>query len=202
MLRYVFKPIWFCFAALLVVIILENAYWSVYDKLSRTVKYDAVYYLAGVDTYLEINYDQKDSCANVLLRQSDSAMSNSHDLLRIRKGGIGRTSYLPFQMLFFEKTCYIHPEQTDGLISLASARQDNNYDVWNNRIYRLGFKGYLDSCKVQVYVSNQLQSAFVWYDGDVYGEYLEPVEEHRTTQLGNMLSILLRFTDQSMTAAQ
>ena len=105
-------------------------------------------------------------------------------------------------MLFFEKTCYIHPEQTDGLISLASARQDNNYDVWNNRIYRLGFKDYLDSCKVQVYVSNQLQSAFVWYDDDVYGEYLEPVEEHRTTQLGNMLSKLLRFTDQSMTAAQ
>lgn len=80
-----------------------NAYWSVYDKLSRTVKYDAVYYLAGVDTYLEINYDQKDSCANVLLRQSDSAMSNSHDLLRIRKGGIGRTSYLPFQMLFLRR---------------------------------------------------------------------------------------------------
>lgn len=60
----------------------------------------------------------------------------------------------------------------------------------------------MDSCKVQVYVSNQLLSAFVWYDGDVYGEYLEPVEEHRTTQLGNMLSKLLRFTDQSMTAAQ
>lgn len=61
---------------------------------------------------------------------------------------------------------------------------------------------YLDSCKVQVYVSNQLQSAFVWYDGDVYGEYLEPVEKHKTTQLGNLLSKLLRTTDQSMTASQ
>lgn len=195
MLRYVFKPIGFYFVSFLAVVILDTIYWSVYDNLSQTVKYDAVYYLEGVDTYLEINYDEKDSFAYVFLRQSDSATSKSHALLRVEKIGLDCKFYRPFHMLFYEKTCYFHSEQTEDLVSLASARPGDKSDVWNDRTFRFGSIDNLDSCKMQFYVSNQLQSAFVWNDGDMYGEYLEPVKKHKTTRLDDLLSKVFKSTN-------
>ena len=52
-----------------------------------------------------------------------------------------------------------------------------------------------DSCKVAVFLSNELQTANVAYKGSLYGENLSTVKERKVSRFGFFLSSMAQVVD-------
>ena len=160
--------------ALTVAFLLEMVFEIMYENLCKTVEYNGVYYLPSIDTYMEICYGAKDTCALIYFeRGTMPEHSSCSDILQINKSRSGpsknQKGYCDLQLFFTQSnTCYIscnEPWRGESL-SLISNGHDKR-KVSNNKVsfilkhpdlYEVQ-SHFRDSCKVAVFLSNELQTA-------------------------------------------
>lgn len=76
--------------ALTVAFLLEMVFEIMYENLCKTVEYNGVYYLPSIDTYMEICYGAKDTCALIYFeRGTMPEHSSCSDILQINKSRSG-----------------------------------------------------------------------------------------------------------------
>ena len=181
-----------------------------YENLCKTVEYNGVYYLPSIDTYMEICYGAKDTCALIYFeRGTMPEHSSCSDILQINKSRSGlsknQKGYCDLQLFFTQSnTCYIscnEPWRGESL-SLISNGHDKR-KVSNNKVsfilkhpdlYEVQ-SHFRDSCKVAVFLSNELQTANVAYKGSLYGENLSTVKERKVSRFGFFLSSMAQVVD-------
>lgn len=190
----------YCLTALTVAFLLEVTFEIMYEKLGKTAEYNGVYYLPSIDTYMEICYGVKDTCALIYFeRGTMPEHSRCSDILQISKSRNGpsknQKGYCDLQLFFTQSNaCYIscnEPWRGESL-SLISNGHDKR-KVSNNKVsfilkhpdlYEVQ-SHFRDSCKVAVFLSNELQTANVAYKGSLYGENLSTVKERKVSRFGS-----------------
>ena len=196
--------------ALTVAFLLEMVFEIMYENLCKTVEYNGVYYLPSIDTYMEICYGAKDTCALIYFeRGTMPEHSSCSDILQINKSrselSKNQKGYCDLQLFFTQSnTCYIscnEPWRGESL-SLISNGQDKR-KVSNDKVsfilkhpdlYEVQ-SHFRDSCKVAVFLGNELRTANVAYKGSLYGENLSTVKERKVSRFGFFLSSMAQVVD-------
>ena len=193
---------------LIVAFLIEVTFQTMYERLGRTVEYNGVYYLPSIDSYMEICYGAKDSCALIYFERGvvpeRSRCSEILQICKSRKGpSKNQIGYCDFQLFFTRSnTCYIscNEQWREKSLSLITSGIG---DVFNNEFSFVLQHPDLyeeqsdlrDSCKLSVFLSNELQTANAAYRGSLYGENLTPVKERKISRFGLFLSNILKVRD-------
>lgn len=196
--------------ALTVAFLLEMVFEIMYENLCKTVEYNGVYYLPSIDTYMEICYGAKDTCALIYFeRGTMPEHSSCSDILQINKSRSGpsknQKGYCDLQLFFTQSnTCYISCNEpwrgeslsliTNGLDKEKVFKNKLSFVLKHPDLYKEQ-SSLRDSCKVTIFLSNELQTANVAYKGSLYGENLSTVKERKVSRFGFFLSSLAQVVD-------
>lgn len=210
MVRKMIRLCGYCLTLLILAFLLEMMFEAINMELGRTVEYNGVYYLPNIDTYLEICYGAKDTCAFIYLgRGNIPEHSTCSDVLRISKclnnPSKNQRGYCGLQLFFTQSgTCYISCHErwrkkfvsllTDDLNEERANRKEFSFVLTHPDLFEEA-NPFRDSCKVSVFLENELQTANIAYDSSLYGEYLVPVKEHRISRFRFLRSKMLRVGD-------
>lgn len=196
--------------ALTVAFLLEMVFEIMYENLCKTVEYNGVYYLPSIDTYMEICYGAKDTCALIYFeRGTMPEHSSCSDILQINKSRSGQSKnqkgYCDLQLFFTQSnTCYISCNEpwrgeslsliTNGLDKEKVFKNKLSFVLKHPDLYKEQ-SSLRDSCKVTIFLSNELQTANVAYKGSLYGENLSTVKERKVSRFGFFLSSMAQVVD-------
>ena len=200
----------YCLTALTVAFLLEVTFEIMYEKLGKTAEYNGVYYLPSIDTYMEICYGVKDTCALIYFeRGTMPEHSRCSDILQISKSRNGpsknQKGYCDLQLFFTQSNaCYISCNEqwrekslsliTNGLDKEKVFKNKLSFVLKHPDLYEVQ-SHFRDSCKVAVFLSNELQTANVAYKGSLYGENLSTVKERKVSRFGFFLSSMAQVVD-------
>lgn len=200
----------YCLIALTVAFLLEVTFEIMYEKLGKTAEYNGVYYLPSIDTYMEICYGVKDTCALIYFeRGTMPEHSRCSDILQISKSRNGpsknQKGYCDLQLFFTQSNaCYISCNEqwrekslsliTNGLDKEKVFKNKLSFVLKHPDLYKEQ-SSLRDSCKVTIFLSNELQTANVAYKGSLYGENLSTVKERKTSRFRSFLSNTVHVID-------
>ncbi len=210
MVRKMIRLCGYCLTLLILAFLFEMFFEAVHVKLGRTVEYNGVYYLPNIDAYMEICYGAKDTCALIYLGHGNIPKHSAcSDVLRISKSRNGpsknQRGYCALQLFFTQSgTCYIlcHERWREKFVSLLTNDLNEeraggkgfSFVLTHPDLYEVS-SPFRDSCKVSVFLNNELQTVNIAYDGSLYGEYLAPAQERRISRFMFLLSKMWHTCD-------
>jgi hypothetical protein len=194
------KIVGFCVYGLIVLFIfylINIALGVIIRKLGHTVEYGCVYHIPETDVYMEVCYE--DTCALIYLELDHVPdPSTCQNVLQLNKrSGVRSEVKVGYDIQLFiteSNLCYIAFQQDwtrkfVSAVNVDSGKCDistKEFTIVFNHLNLYEESSIRDSCKVAVYLSNDLQMANVTYCGSLYGEYLSPIKEQKITRFKSL----------------